>query len=179
MLVGNHQSHRAAGGWSARLLGVTSAIALAAAIGAVTPQPASAFTCVSASNPAAGNSGATDNGEISNTACGDAATAGPEAVKAIITVRHSALRPRRAARMLPQSALSPMQRHSTPPPWAFLQTPTLRAPPRSAEAAGRAWRRTRPVNSASPLVAATPLAKVQTQARIMPLRLVGVRMRLV
>ena len=78
MLVGNHQSHRAAGGWSARFLGVTSAIALATAIGAVTPQPASAFTCDSVTNPAGGNSGANDTGSVSstdNTACGNFATA--------------------------------------------------------------------------------------------------------
>ena len=63
MLVGNHQSHRAAGGWSARLLGAASAIALAAALGAVTPQPALAFTCDSVTNPAGGNSGANDHGD--------------------------------------------------------------------------------------------------------------------
>ena len=72
MIVQNHQSHRATGGWSARLLGVTSAIALAAAIGVVTPQPASAFTCVSV-RIRLGNGGATDNGVVSNTACGTGA----------------------------------------------------------------------------------------------------------
>ena len=71
MLVGNHQSHRAAGGWSARLLGAASAIALAAALGAVTPQPASAFTCVSAYESGWRQLQARMiNGDAQNTACG-------------------------------------------------------------------------------------------------------------
>lgn len=59
----------------ARLLAGASVLALIVAFIATTPQPASAFTCDSVTNPAGGNAGATDNGDSENTACGKAAEA--------------------------------------------------------------------------------------------------------
>jgi hypothetical protein len=53
-------------------LGVASAIALAAAIGVVTSQPASAFTCAGSNPAATGN----DSAQSDNTACGQGAIAG-------------------------------------------------------------------------------------------------------
>ena len=75
MLVQIHQNKRSVKSRLARLSGLTSAIAIAAALSAVAPYPSWAFTCDSVTNPAGGNAGADDHGDSENTACGKEADA--------------------------------------------------------------------------------------------------------